>query len=340
MSHKSAVSWIFALVFCAQAPLVGAETRSTDPMTLLERMSRAGTQTEYQGVFTYEHGSSAESFRISHRLENGQRYERLEYLNGPEYTLERSNGKTACRPPGAELLQGQALDTDQLGRLEQYYHLNLKGSDRVAGRVVDLIEVRPKDQLRYGYLLGLDRATGLLLKALLIDEQQRLLERFQFVSLDLDKLELQAQTSSVSTDEKRPDRVACTRTLEQPNQWQLAWLPPGFTFAGEQQRPKGIEMLTYTDGLASFSVFLQPISGPGQLEGRAQRGATSAYMGQISLETTAANAGNQRSGAEAQPLEADSYRVTVVGEIPAAVAERVVDGIGRRMSESASEDAS
>jgi len=320
MAQKSAASWILGLVFCAQAPLVGAETGPADPMALLERMSRAGNQTEYQGVFTYEHGSSAESFRVSHWLENGQGYERLEYLNGPEYTLERPTGTLDCQPPGAELLQGQALGTDQLERLEQYYHLNHKGSDRVAGRTVDLIEVRPKDQLRYGYLLGLDSASGLLLKALLIDEQQRLLERFQFVTLELGEPELKAR-ESVSSAEKSRERAACAQTPERPSHWQLAWLPPGFTFAGEQQRPSSIEMLTYTDGLASFSVFLQPISGSGQLEGRAQRGATSAYMGQI-------------------PVEADSYRVTVVGEIPAAVAERVVDGIERRLSEPKSGDAS
>lgn len=319
MAHKNAVPWILGLVFCVQAPFVDAQTESADAMTLLERMSRAGTQSEYQGVFTYEHGSSAESFRVSHWLEDGQRYERLEYLNGPDYTREGPTGSVNCQSPGAELLQGQALASDQLDRLEQYYHLSHRGSDRVAGRVVDMIEVRPKDQLRYGYLLGLDTDTGLLLKALLIDEQQRLLERFQFVTLELGKPDLPAREPLSA--EERQDRVSCAQQPEQPSHWQLAWLPPGFTFVGEQQRPDGIDMLTYTDGLASFSVFLQPISGPELLEGRAQRGATSAYMGQISLRDK-------------------SYRVTVVGEVPAAVAERVVEGIERRMSNTESEDAS
>jgi len=320
MAQKSATSWILGLVFCAQVPLAGAETGPKDPMDLLEKMSRAAVQAEYQGVFTYEHGSSAESFRVSHWVEDGQGYERLEYLNGPEYTLERPIGRSDCQPAGAELLQGKILATGQLGQLQQYYHLNHKGSDRVAGRHVDLIEVRPRDQLRYGYLLGLDAATGLLLKALLVDEQQRLLERFQFVTLELGKPELKAR-ESVSVDPVNPNRLECEQALERPSRWQLAWVPPGFDFASEQQRPSGIEMLTYTDGLASFSVFLQPISGSGHLEGRAQRGATSAYMGQIAVD-------------------AENYRVTVVGEIPAAVAEQVVTGIAKRLSETPSEDAS
>lgn len=320
MAHKSATSRILVLVFCVQLPFAVAETGSTDPMALLEKMSRAAIQAEYQGVFTYEHGSSAESFRVSHWTEDGQGYERLEYLNGPEYTLERPIGRAGCQPAGAELLQGKVLARDQLGQLQRYYHLNYKGSDRVAGRKVDLIEVRPRDQLRYGYLLGLDAATGLLLKALLIDEQQRLLERFQFVTLELGEPDLKAR-ESVSTDPADPNLPECAQTFEQPSHWQLAWVPPGFDFAGEQQRPSGIEMLTYTDGLASFSVFLQPIAGPGHLEGRAQRGATSAYMGQIAVD-------------------AENYRVTVVGEIPAAVAEQVVDGIERRLPETPSEDAS
>ncbi len=68
-------------------------------------------------------------------------------------------------------------------------------------------------------------------------------------------------------------------------------------------------MLMYTDGLASFSVFLQPLdSRTWNVEGRAQRGAISAFMGQ--LETGEAY-----------------YRVTVVGEIPGGVAEQLARSI-------------
>jgi hypothetical protein len=89
----------------------------------------------------------------------------------------------------------------------------------------------------------------------------------------------------------------------------LAWLPPGFIFSGQQQVRDSTEMLMYTDGLSAFSVFLEPVGGQLMVEGRAQRGATNAYMGRVA-----------RNGQE--------YRVTVVGEIPIAAAERVAAGLG------------
>jgi sigma-E factor negative regulatory protein RseB len=71
-----------------------------------------------------------------------------------------------------------------------------------------------------------------------------------------------------------------------------------------------MEMLMFTDGLATFSVFIEPAVDTVP-EGVAQRGATLAMM----------------TGVEYQNK---IYRVTIVGEIPVITAQRLAQGITHR----------
>lgn len=283
----------------------GVQADSPEPLALLQQMAQAGQTLSYQGSFTYEHRNAMESFRVYRWSDEGRVYERLEALNGPTGTAQQLGGAAGCQTTGYRLLSAD-VSPDTVADLERYYQLTVRGSDRVAGRDALILEVRPRDQFRYGYLLGVDRETGLLLKALLVDEQQRLLERFQFVDLELDP---DIERLKEEAGSQRANHSPCTMTqAAQPSQWVLEWLPPGFAYSGERLLAADIDMLMYTDGLASFSVFLQPVAQSAGVEGRAHRGATSAYLGQIAV-------GDQR------------YRVTVVGEIPGDVAERLARGI-------------
>lgn len=85
-------------------------------------------------------------------------------------------------------------------------------------------------------------------------------------------------------------------------------MPPGFAFAGERRVQQKIDMLMYTDGLASFSVFIEPTDGAIP-EGVAQRGATLAVMNALNYQ-------------------GKSYRITVVGEIPVATAQKIAQNLG------------
>lgn len=285
---------------------------SDDPLALLQRMEQARQTLHYQGTFTYEHRSEMESFRVQHWVEGGEVRERLEYLNGPEGAVRQLGNPLLCQTTGYRLLHPDASAED-VARLDRFYQLTVRGQDRIAGRSVTIVEVRPKDHLRYGYLLGVDQETGLLLKSLLFDEHQRLLERFQFVELDLnpDVEEWEAQAGGPGSHSAFGSEADSCAELSRatPARWDLNWLPAGFVYSGERELSDNIRMLMYTDGLASFSVFLQPLDNPAlKVEGRAQRGAISAFMGQLDTGET-------------------HYRVTVVGEIPGDVAEQLARGI-------------
>src|SRR5690625_7840029 len=84
-----------------------------------------------------------------------------------------------------------ALLQDRLTRLgsdgaeiDRYYSLVAYEQERVAGRHAQVIQIIPRDKMRYGYVVSLDQATGMLLKTLLLDEQQRVVERYQFIEFD------------------------------------------------------------------------------------------------------------------------------------------------------------
>lgn len=285
---------------------------SGDPLALLQRMEQARQTLDYKGTFTYEHRSEMESFRVQHWVEGDEIRERLEYLNGPEGAVRQLGNPLLCQTTGYRLLHPDASAED-VARLDRFYQLTVRGQDRIAGRSVTIVEVRPKDHLRYGYLLGVDQETGLLLKSLLFDEHQRLLERFQFVELDLNPRVAEWETQSgVSGAGSGFDSNAdgCTELSRgAPTRWDLNWLPAGFVYSGERELSDNIRMLMYTDGLASFSIFLQPVDNRTlKVEGRAQRGAISAFMGQLDTGE-------------------GPYRVTVVGEIPGDVAEQLARGI-------------
>ncbi len=287
---------------------------SQEVAALLAKMASGSQRVNYQGTFTYQHkdNPALQSFRISHWVDEGVQYERLQHLNGPEREISRAGRDLNCATLSDRLLLG-GIDSDRLVKLGQLYRFELRGQERVAGRMAWVLLAIPQDAYRYSYFLSIDNETGLVLKSWLVDEAARPLERYQFVALELnpDVSQLKAQPMATLHRDAEMDVPSCNPShLEEPRDWQLTGLPPGFAFVGQKRVRDRIDMLMYTDGLASFSVFIEPgdSSAP---EGIAQRGATLAVMDQLNLE-------------------GQIYRVTVVGEIPVASAQHIAQQITRQ----------
>ena len=139
---------------------------------VLKRMAEANRQLSYQGVFSYEHGGALKTVKVFHSVRDGQEFERIVHLNGPRREVVRRGNDLNCQRLGDALLRGVSLSSAGLDRnhIENYYNLYLKGEDRIAGRDVDVVHVVPKDTFRYGYALGIDKETGLLLQSMLIGQ--------------------------------------------------------------------------------------------------------------------------------------------------------------------------
>ncbi|HOY22777.1 MAG TPA: MucB/RseB C-terminal domain-containing protein [Cellvibrio sp.] len=279
---------------------------------LLSKMSQDATRINYRGSFTYQNQTSIElqSFRVEHWLENGVEHDRLLFLNGPERLIVRDGQPVDCKAMGDKLLQGSFSQMGKtLIQMDQLYQFEIRGRERIAGRWSRVLQVIPKDPYRYGYFLSIDEDTGLVLKSWLVDENARPLERYQFIALELnpDIAQLKAQ---VLPRQHRAiaDVTPCNPTEQtKPSAWQVAWVPPGFVFAGQRKLATGQAMLMYTDGLTTFSIFLEATTNfvP---EGVGKRGATLANMSRLVVKDVV-------------------YRVSVVGEIPVAAAAKIAQNI-------------
>lgn len=284
---------------------------AADAQDWLTRLAEAEQRQSFQGTFVYERHGSFSTHSIWHRVEEGGRVrERLLQLDGPAQEVLRVDGRPQCvsgsladQVASAQAWPARALDPQQLAA---WYDLRVVGQSRVAGRPAVVLAVLPRDQHRYGFELHLDRETGLALKSLLLNEKGQLLERFQFTRLET--AEAPSEAALQPGADCRPIKVS-TAPAASANAWRSEWLPPGFnlTSALERRSPassEAVAWLIYGDGLARFSVFLEPLRGAVVEDARSQLGPTVAVSKRMST-----------AGGDVM--------VTVVGEIPLGTAERV-----------------
>lgn len=295
---------------CLSVPALAANS-STDAAKWLNRLAKAEQQQSYQGTFVYERNGSFSTHDIWHRVQDGKVRERLLQLDGPALEVVRVDGRTQCvtgalAPGVGNAAQSSARVLDPL-KLMNWYDLSVAGRSRVAGREVEIITLRPRDQHRYAFELHLDRQSGLPLKSLLLNDKEQLLERFQFTRLDIDKVPDDAQLQPTSNC-KSVAQVA-ERVTEAASGWRSDWLPPGFELVNSSVRKdpehkSTVSSLMYDDGLARFSVFLEPVDGDVGIDARTQLGPTVAVSRRLTTPK-------------------GDVVVTVVGEIPIGTAERV-----------------
>jgi len=295
---------------CMTVPALAANS-SPEASEWLNKLAQAEQKQSYQGSFVYERNGSFSSHDIWHRVQDGKVSERLLQLDGTAQEIVRVDGKVQC--VSGALASGVSDLPDAAPRmldplkLMSWYDLSVQGKSRVAGRDAVIVSLSPRDQHRYAFELHLDRKTGLPLRSLMLNEKGQLLERFQMTSLDTDNLPTDAQLHA-SAACKPVERVASAKT-EAVAGWRSDWLPPGFelinsTVRRDPSRNSAVSSLMYDDGLARFSVFLEPVKEDASADVRTQLGPTSAVSRRL----------NTPKG---------KVMVTVVGEIPLGTAERI-----------------
>jgi len=279
----------------------------------LTRLGQAEQQQSFHGTFVYERNGSFSTHSIWHRVQNGQVRERLLQLDGSAQEVVRIDGHTQC--VSGTLIAGLGDSPNSAARplgpqkLKNWYELAVIGKSRVAGRDAVIVSLTPRDQYRYGFELHLDKETGLPLKSLLLNDKGQLLERFQFTRLDTAEVpsdkDLQAASDCkpVNLDS---DKASAVKTAQV---WRSDWLPPGFelTSSSSHRDPDTktqVNSLLYDDGLARFSVFLEPLNGAVVTDTRTQLGPTVAVSRRLTTPQ-------------------GEMMVTVVGEIPIGTAERI-----------------
>ena len=291
--------------------LLATSAMAADAQGWLQRLSQAESKQSFQGTFVYERNGNLSTHSIWRQVEpGGSVRERLLRLDGMPQELLRVNGRAQCvnGPIASAVVDDQVWPAHgvDIKQIEQWYDLRLNGESRVAGRAAVILALLPRDQHRYGVELYVDKETGLPLKSLLVNDRGMLLERFQFTQLDTANVQ-PAAVLQPSTD-CTPVRVVKTRTPSVES-WRSGWLPPGFNLSAvtQQRSPvstDSVDCLVYDDGLARFSVFLEPLHDVAVADARNQLGPTVAVSRRLTTDD-------------------GDVMVTVVGEIPLGTAERV-----------------
>ncbi|SDZ87875.1 sigma E regulatory protein, MucB/RseB [Microbulbifer marinus] len=270
----------------------------------LGKLARAVSELDYRGLVTFEHAGMLETLQVVHAVRDGEQIERVRYLSGePRELISHGNSENCERTSGPMARVGLWSRAGQQD-VQRAYQFILRGEERIADRDTVVIEARPRDRHRLGLVVNLDRETGLPLKTMLVGAQGRVLERYQFVQLDLSPVQ-DSDLQPQSADARRIDNNNPCSTSQ--SRWQVSWLPDGFKPVSVKPLTDG-DMLVFSDGLSVFTVFVQRLGPELNFKGRAIRGATVAYMDRIEVDGV-------------------SYTVTVVGEIPDITAQRVASAV-------------
>lgn len=294
----------------------------TDPLSWLGRIASAGQRLNYVGTFIYQSGKHVETSRIAHRVDASGEYERLEVLDGSPREVIRSSGEVRCVLPDQKTViidqpggrrPFPARVPASFSNLSESYRIRKGDEHRVAGLEAQAIILEPKDDLRYGHTLWAEQQSGLLLKSRMFDERGEMIEQFMFsdvriggdVSPDLLKQRY------VSTDDWRVVNARGSDVPKAETGWMLRTPLPGYNLLSVVKRPLGRErgeavQLVYSDGLASVSLFIEPLGNDG---------AASAL-------------GAQTSGAiHIYKRVVGGHLITVLGEVPLRAVQRFGDGM-------------
>ena len=285
---------------------------------LVVQTAKASKELSYQGVFTYEFRGQLRSVKVLRLVRDGQTYERAMHMDGMGYQVSRRGDDIDCLRPGHLLLQNAdfKLGNNSL-QLNDLYNVYIRGNRRVAGRLAYLVEILPKDKLRYGYVVAIDKENGLMLQSMIISQSGKPIERFQYVDIsfspELDSIQLSEQWMSALPNEAC--RAPSQATDDSLSKWQPTWLPPGFVLSSyKANEALSKETWIYTDGLATFSIFIDSAEVSKAFPPvQATLGTTVAVLNKVNVD-------NQH------------YAITVVGEIPTLTAQQIVADISPRIT--------
>lgn len=321
---------LMALVAGFWAPLQAhAQTATaTGPRTVNEwlmRLHEASRQRAYVGTLVVSAGASMSASRIWHVCDGEQQMERVDTLTGaPRTTIRRNNEvitfapetKTAWVEKRESLGMFPELLRTPSNVIPEFYTVNESGSDRVAGYLADVIEIQPKDGLRFGFRIWAEKKTGLVVKLQTLGEQGAVLEQVAFSELQLDAPVSMSKLARLMRDTKGYDvqRPALKKTTAEAEGWRLKEPVPGFLPMSCHTRevteaaggPAPMQWV-FSDGLASVSLFVESFDPKRHVQEKA-------------LVNGATHSLSRRVGA---------FWVTALGEVPTATLRRFAYALER-----------
>jgi len=301
---------LFLALLPALMPTVASGQELDSGNDLIKRMSAAMQGLSYTGTFIYSHDGVIETMRIEHTRSQGVERERLLSLNGEAREIVRNAEKVVCVWPGTKKVSITEatprtpfpdFDSEQLALLEKHYQFKRSGSDRVAGRMTEVVDIKPLDDFRYGYRLWIDAETFLMLRSVMSDMNDRIIEQVMFTDVDYVK-DLPAVLFQASLEGERLEWIEGSDPALPPVTDAVipgveeSSLPDGFSLVSSRIMKLPGDLIArrvmYSDGLASVSVYISQ-SGSKDSHGLSGMGGVHAFG-----------------------VTRDKWHATVVGEVP------------------------
>lgn len=306
-------------------PVFAQQSSPGEGLKSLERIAAAARQLNYTGVFVYQSGNRSETSRITHLGDGANEFERLEVLDGSPREIIRQNDEVRCYLSESRLVIVERRSNQRsfpsllpgcLAGLTEHYVIRKGLTGRVAGMESQLILVEPKDEYRYGHQLWVEPKTGLLLKAVLLNEKGDAVETFAFTQVKIGGQGVTPPPSPEMQDGSwRMHIVRSSEAKRDDGQWLFRASLPGFrrqTGMKRQMHPGGPEgtHIIFSDGLAAVSVFIEPLQA---------KSTTEPNDGPFAI-----------GGINVVKRRVGGYQLVVMGDIPAVALRQFAEGIEPR----------
>jgi sigma-E factor negative regulatory protein RseB len=311
---KIGVPAALVLAVLSQAP-----AHAGDLSAIVSGMTAADKRSNYEGIFVLRKSDKMTSMHVVHGVDDRGVWESMEALNGEARKIVRHNNEVVSIYPDRKLITISKMGDkrglhpvlpENLDRLANYYTIDQAGEDRIAGRATSILDVKPKDAYRYGYRYWLDDETRVLLKCDLLDENGAIVEQMMYTAFF-------SHADAPPTAFHVPELEGYTRkTLngggakQSDSGWRPGNMPQGFMLTQSTERGgegRNTLHLMYSDGLASVSVFIEPVeSSTHRLAGASNMGALNVYGKQV-----------------------DNMQITVMGEVPEATVVAIAESLER-----------
>jgi sigma-E factor negative regulatory protein RseB len=296
-------------IFCLLLTHIGFA--SNDLWSTVWDSHEQAKQMSYSGMLTTRSGEYNQSSRLSHFSTADGEFELVEKLDGQPSQWIRQNDKIQCVFPDKKIILSERRQSslsfprvfslvDGTVKLDSFYSIEELPHQRVAGRLVRVLKLSPKDSYRYFYRLYVDKEFDFLLRSELLNKEGTVLEQVGFSEIVFN-----------------PDPITKPHLLDVGPGWRefntksnivsesnLPYILPksliGFTktetFCRTKDNDVKVNQTVFSDGLSTLSVFVQ-------------KAKTSQTMPSMPIGHGAVMSKSEIQG---------NYMVTVLGEVPTA----------------------
>jgi sigma-E factor negative regulatory protein RseB len=313
----------FVLIYLLASVVFSAQAATDEEAwQMLQKAAVAAHALSYQGIFVCQSGLQSKSVQIKHLFNGQHEFTRNIVLDGsPREVLSQGGDLVIYHPKNEKIViekrRGQnmfpAILPTNLDAIKASYLLRAGEIDRVADRQAQILFLDPKDNLRYGYRFWVDAEYGLLLKSMMFNSKNEMMDSIAFnqlglmnnVDLDWFQPKIDGKKSYVMADE-----VNATVDNNASPHWKLKELPAGYVKVDQMIRmvhgkSLPITHVVFSDGLASVSLFVEPVvKGVKPRVGRSVVGNTSFYSS-----------------------VAGYLQITVLGEVPEATVAQIANAV-------------